>query len=111
MKFKLIFRVFKMNKFAIVFILGPIDTKISLLTVVFELRFIFVSIKVAIFRKQWMRTFELLRSFLCISVGLFWKADDTSVNVRFSFFYKLENVSLDILLVVEWWEFDVGLIW
>jgi hypothetical protein len=101
MKFKLIFRVFKMNQFAIVFILGPIDTKISLLTVVFELRFVFVPIKVAIFRKQRMRTFELLRSLLCISVGLFWKADDTSVDVRFSFFDELEDVSLNVLLVVE----------
>ncbi len=48
-----------------------------------------------------MGAFELLRGFLCISVGLLWKAYDTSVDVRFSFFDELENVSLDVLLVVE----------
>ncbi len=41
-----------MNQFAIIFIFGPIDTEISLLTVVFELRFILMPVKVAIFRKQ-----------------------------------------------------------
>jgi hypothetical protein len=101
MKFKLIFRVFNMNQFALVFILGPINTEISLLTVVFELRFILMPVKVAIFRKQGMGAFELLRGFLSISVGLLWKADDTSVDVRFSFFDELEDVSLDVLLVVE----------
>lgn len=89
MELKPILRLLKVDKLALLFLRRPINTEVSLLTVVLELRLVLMSVNVAVLWDKRVDALKMLWGLFGIAVGLLWEADDSFVDVRLAFFYEL----------------------
>ena len=80
-----------------------INTEISLLAIILKLGLILMLIDISILSYQPIWQFKLTWWLLRDSISLLWVAYDSTILMRFTFFYKLKDMSLNNLIFIEWW--------